>query len=367
MAHPGKRESLVDYVKQSSPVDTRLPFDPSNVAGKTILITGGASGFGEGFFREWAKHGANVIIGDINDARGHALVAKIRRETGNENHHYIHCNVVDWQSQVDFFKTAIQLSPHGGIDAVVANAGIADRNPIFEVPTGLDVENPPKPNLLCFEVDLIGVMYTAHLALFHLPRNPNSKDVSTTAEPSTRPRDRHLLLIGSIASLGPLPGQVQYNVAKHGVLGLFRSLRGTTFRNGVRINMLCPYFIDTPILPTPARLLLAGGAMGKPEDVVDAGTRFMADSRIAGRSLVIGPRISANYGQDNDWAVLPHKKDGKEVAVWEAYAHDFEECDAFVTRYTKVLNQYEAARGWVGWTTDVVGAIVYPFRSWLGR
>jgi hypothetical protein len=54
---------LVEEIRQSPPVDTSAPYDAAWVAGKTILITGGASGFGEGFFRKWADHGANVIIG----------------------------------------------------------------------------------------------------------------------------------------------------------------------------------------------------------------------------------------------------------------------------------------------------------------
>jgi NAD(P)-dependent dehydrogenase (short-subunit alcohol dehydrogenase family) len=54
------------------------------------------------------------------------MIEDLRKTTGNRNHHYIHCDVTNWQSQVDFFKTAVKLSPSGGIDAVVANAGIVD-------------------------------------------------------------------------------------------------------------------------------------------------------------------------------------------------------------------------------------------------
>ena len=60
--------------------------------------------------------------------------------------------------------------------------------------------------------------------------------------------------------------------------------------------------------------------MGKPEDVVDAGTRLMADSRINGRALAIGPRVRVG----DDWEMVPDgSKDGTEVAVWEAYADEF--------------------------------------------
>jgi hypothetical protein len=86
--------------------------------------------------------------------------------------------------------------------------------------------------------------------------------------------------------------------------------------------MLCPYFIDTPLLRTGGRLLLAGGAMGKPEDVVDAATRLMADTSIVGRALIVGPKTRV----DDEWQLLPSQSTkGKEAAVWEAYADDFME------------------------------------------
>jgi NAD(P)-dependent dehydrogenase (short-subunit alcohol dehydrogenase family) len=359
-----ERNNVVDIVRQSQPVDTSEPYDAAWLAGKTIVITGGASGFGEGFFRRWADAGANVVIGDINSARGKALVEEVRAKTGSKNHHFIYCDVTNWQSQVDFFRTAAQLSPHGGIDAVVANAGIAEDRPTFEIPQGLDAETPPPPNLKCFEVDLLGVLYTAHLAIFWLPRNPDSGKTSSATSPAQQSRDRHLLLLGSVASIGPLPGQALYCTSKHGVLGLFRSLRSTAFVHGIRVNMLCPYFIDTPIIPIGGRLLLAGGAMGKPEDVVDAGTRLAADTRIFGRALVVGPKVRI----DDEWQLVPQtSENGKEVAVWEAYADDFEELEAFSSRFIRMLNRVEIARGWMGWASDMVGVFTYPFRTWLHK
>jgi len=162
----------------------------------------------------------------------------------------------------------------------------------------------------------------------------------------------------------PLPGQVLYSTSKHGVLGLFRSLRSTSFMNGIRVNILMPYFIDTPILPSPARAILAGGAMGKPEDVVDAGTRLMADASISGRGLVIGPKVRAEIQEDGEYAVLPSVKAGargKEMAVWEAYADDWEEVEAFTQRFVGILSQVEWMRGWVGFWLDMAKAMVYPF------
>ena len=90
------RNNLVDIVRQSKPVDTSEPYDVTWVAGKTIVITGGASGFGEGFFRKWADAGANVVIGDVNIKRGERLVEEVRNKTGSKNHHFIHCDVTSW-------------------------------------------------------------------------------------------------------------------------------------------------------------------------------------------------------------------------------------------------------------------------------
>ena len=103
-------------VRQSPAIDTNALLDDSWVRGKTIVITGGASGFGEGFFRRWAANGANVVIGDINVQKGDQLVREVKNSTGNPNLQFFHCDVTNWQSQVQFFKDAIKVSPHGGID-----------------------------------------------------------------------------------------------------------------------------------------------------------------------------------------------------------------------------------------------------------
>lgn len=326
--------NVVQTVRQSPPVDTSAPFDESTIRGRTILITGGASGFGEGFARRWAACGACIVIGDVNDTRGRQVVAEIRTTTGNDEVHYLHCDVTDWQSQVDLFHEAIKLSPTKGIDAVVANAGITDKAPPFIQPQGLDAATPPKPNLSCIDVNLTGTLYTTHLALFYLPRNPGSKSADPRRAPAVGVPDRHLLLLGSVASLAPIPFLSLYGASKHAVLGLFRSLRTSSFVDGVRVNMLCPYFIDTPLINTAGRVLLAGAAVGKPEDVVNAASRLMADTSIVGRALVVGPKVKL----DAQGELLPEEsKEGKETAVWECFAHDLEEVGMLIARPAKFI------------------------------
>ena len=267
-----------------------------------------------------------MIIGDINAASGKALVEEVREYTKNQNLHFLYCDVTKWQSQVDFFRDAAKLSPHGGIDAVVANAGIVADNPTFDSPADNlgTLSEPPPPDFKVIEVNLIGAMYTAHLAFYYLPKNPGSQKTYLPSSPGqdSPKRDRHLLLIGSMAGIAPFPGQVEYCAAKHGITGLYRSLMCTAFTKGIRVNLIMPYFTDTPIVSTVARVLLAGGPMGKVASVVDAGTRLMGNNNIGGRALVVGPRVKVN----EDWTIVPESSiRGKAVTIWEVYSQDFDE------------------------------------------
>ncbi|KAK4136947.1 NAD(P)-binding protein [Trichocladium antarcticum] len=336
--------NAMDMINQSPPVDCTKPYDTSTLAGKTILITGGASGFGAAFARHWALHGAHIMIGDVNDRAGEELVAELRASAPSSTQvfHYQHCDVTSWADQVALFQAALTSSPTGGIDAVVAGAGIVENGSsgrVFDTPRSLDPDNklqpPPPPPLKVLAVNLTGVMYTTHLALHYLKQN---------APPPGR-RDRHILLISSVAGVMGLPGQTEYTASKHAVMGLFRAMRATAWAEGVRVNLLAPYFVDTPLLPTAGMLLLAGGAKGEVRDVVDAGTRLMADEGVRGRALCIGPGLKM-------------EEEREEQVVWEIYAHDYARVEVFVWRYLKLLNVAHGVRGWVGLVKDLWGVFV---------
>ncbi|KAF3768560.1 hypothetical protein M406DRAFT_286481 [Cryphonectria parasitica EP155] len=372
---PADLNRIVETIDQSAPVDISAPYSPSTLRGKVILITGGSSGLGAAFARHWASHGAHLIIGDINTDAGEALIAELRTSDNNSgSHHFIHCDVTSWASQASLFQQAVRLSPTGALDAVVASAGISDRNGAttgkgFENPAGLDLPNPPAPDLSCIQVNLVGIMYTAHLALFWLPRDASSPDAAAAAAAAaeqqgippttTKTRDRHLLLVGSSAGLYPLPGVPEYVTSKHGVTGLFRSLRILSYRQGIRVNMLCPYFVDTPILPNRAVAVLSGLGLARVDDTVDAATRLVAcdqqQGRIAGRALLVGPRMDLRKRGDDGDEVLVDKSvaEGKGQAVWEVYAHDYDTVDFFIRRYIRLLNTVATVKGWVGFIRDL--------------
>jgi NAD(P)-dependent dehydrogenase (short-subunit alcohol dehydrogenase family) len=343
-----------------------LSYDPAPIKGKTILITGGASGFGAGFSARWAAAGANVILGDINPA-GEEVAAQIRQDTQNENVHFIQLDVTSWTSQVNFFRESLRLSPHGGIDTVVANAGInnSEESRAFENPhvDYLNDPSPPAPNFKTLDVNLTSVMYTVHLALFFLPKNPGSKPCEQESVASESGRDRHILLMGSVASLHPLITQAPYTVSKHRVLGLFRSLRVTApVSAGVRVNIICPYYTDSTFMQTPVRVLLAGVPLGRSEDVIDAASYLVADTACIGRSLATGPKLKLDSSTGELEAL--HNGNDKEGAIWECYLHDSDPADIFTQRMLTVVHAAVKARGWAGWVSGMAGALTWPVRQW---
>ncbi|KAL8372279.1 hypothetical protein RB595_001864 [Gaeumannomyces hyphopodioides] len=398
MANLGEKKTdpVEVIIRAMAPVDMSAPFDRAGCAGKTILITGGASGLGAAFAREWASHGAHVFVGDVDERAGEALVASLRASTGSPHHHFQRCDVTDWASQVALFRACVRASPTGGIDVVVPNAGIGglgeeDRGAgagSFEDPRGLDVENPPKPSLKVLDVNLTGVMYTVHLGLFWLARNdikgggggghdggqPQANGDETPEELAARlkklraQRDRHLLLIGSIGGVMPLVGAPEYTASKHGVTALFRTLRTPCFWRGIRVNMLLPCFVDTPMVSNEVMFVLAGSGKAAVADVVEAGTRFVADKMVAGRAVVVGPRLKVDDGEDGRARIAQLSPAENEAAAkaglrgqwpgnqaaWECYAHDYENLEGFVYRYNKLMTTYAQMSGWLGWARDVL-------------
>ncbi|KAI5812132.1 hypothetical protein BZA77DRAFT_286886 [Pyronema omphalodes] len=294
-----------------------LPSQTGNVKGNTIVITGGASGLGEAMVEYFARNGANVIIGDVNSIRGESLAQKLRQETKNPHHHFIPCDVTSWSSQQQFFTTAIQLSPSHTLHTVIANAGVGCVGDFTEsFPLDDDI---PSPDLTTLDVNLTGVIYTTKLSLHHFRRNQKGED-------------KHLLFIGSMASFCSSPGVLAlYTASKHAVLGWWRSqyLHPGNESKGVRFNLVCPYFVETGILPTTARVLLAGIPLARMEDVVEAAARLVADRKATGRCL----------------SVMPEKAGG----IVMVDAADFHATEPFVGRMVMVLNAQGKVEALVKW------------------
>lgn len=112
--------------ENNGPVDCDADFDPSNLRGKTAVVTGGANGLGEAYVRALVGVGAFVCVGDLDEAGGNKLAAEYPDQI-----RFVKCNTTIWEDQVSLFMAAASFSPTTKIHYVVANAGIIRSDDVF--------------------------------------------------------------------------------------------------------------------------------------------------------------------------------------------------------------------------------------------
>lgn len=265
----------------TGPVDTTKPLNTSGLANKTAIVTGGASGIGEGYVRALVACDVSVVIADLNSARGALLESELA------NTKFVKCDVTSWSDQLALFKAAVSFSPNGKIHYVVANAGMIKADSVYDVSSAeKDAESDPtQPDLQILDVNLRGTMYTTKLSLHYFV-----KQNGTT--PSPEQEDTALILIGSGASYLDGPRAPQYAATKWAMRGIMHSLRRTCHFHGTRVNMISPWYVRTSILTKEQfdGVEKVGVQLARLEDAQDALLRLLSDTSINGKSLFIGAR-----------------------------------------------------------------------------
>lgn len=139
------------------------------------------------------------------------------------------------------------------------------------------VDDPPKPPTLALEVNLIGVYYTALLAVHYF-------NITRIQGDDFKPQ---LCFMSSLAGYGDLPFSSDYSAAKWGVRGIWRSLRGEKGAKGLggtQANLIAPTYIRTAMTADFSHLLdEAGVKMGEVDDVVQAVLRVVTDEEVDGK------------------------------------------------------------------------------------
>lgn len=192
----------------------------TQLAGKTALITGGASGIGRLMALELARRGALLVIWDLNPAGLEAIVSELDGATGRPSVGMV-CDVSDRRA---VYAAAQQVRDQvGHVDILVNNAGVVSGRPFLELPDEA-IERT-------FQVNTLALFWTAKAFLpAMIARNSG-----------------HVVTIASASGLVGVPGLVDYAASKHAAIGFDESLRMEMRETapGVKTTVVCPFFIDT--------------------------------------------------------------------------------------------------------------------------
>ncbi len=192
----------------------------TTLAGKTALITGGASGLGRLLGAELARRGSRVILWDIDEDRLHSTVEEIRGMPGARCSGYL-CDVSDAHAVRD---TADQVvSDVSEVDVLVNNAGIVTGAPFLELPDE-SIE-------ATFRINVFPLFWVTKAFL-----------------PGMVAQGRgHVVTIASAAGLVGVARQTDYSASKHAAVGFDESLRVELARlaPAIRTTVVCPFYIDT--------------------------------------------------------------------------------------------------------------------------
>ena len=196
-------------------------------AGATAIVTGGASGIGRALAEELAKRGGEVILADLQVDLAEKVASEIRASGGKAK--AVKTDVTDFLAMERLVKEAFERT--GRLDYIFNNAGIGIGGPVHLY--GIEDWNQ------IIDVNLGGVINGIQAAYREMIAQGFG----------------HIINTASMAGLLPGPGNVAYTTTKHAVVGLSKSLRAEAAQVGVRVSVLCPGVIRTPILE--------GGKYGK--------------------------------------------------------------------------------------------------------
>jgi NAD(P)-dependent dehydrogenase (short-subunit alcohol dehydrogenase family) len=185
--------------------------------GKVALITGAARGIGAEAARALAKHGTRLVLTDIDEAPLDELAA----ELGEQRTVTAVCDVCDLHSMEE--AVAAGTERFGGLDLVLANAGIAGYGSVMAI--------DPATFKRVLDINVVGVFHTVRAAL-----------------PSLIERRGYVLVVSSLAAFAPAPGLAAYNASKAGVEHFANTLRLEVAHHGVAVGSAHMSWIDTPLV-----------------------------------------------------------------------------------------------------------------------
>jgi NAD(P)-dependent dehydrogenase (short-subunit alcohol dehydrogenase family) len=223
-----------------------------SVNGKVVLITGAANGIGAEVARRLYDKGANLVLTDLDEVR----LKDFANRLGEDR---VLTAVADVRDLAAMQKAAdAGIERFGGIDVVMANAGIATHGSLLAV--------DPKAFKTLIDVNVVGVFHTVRAAL-----------------PSVIERRGYVLIVSSAAAYAPAAGMVPYDTSKAGVEHFANALRLELAHRGVDVGSAHMLWIDTPLVQETKNesaafqemLSKLPGPLGKTTSVEKCGEAFV--------------------------------------------------------------------------------------------
>jgi 3-hydroxybutyrate dehydrogenase len=185
---------------------------------KVAIVTGAASGLGKAIAQRYAREGAKVVIADLD--------AKQAQATAAETKGAALAVAMDVTSEDDVDRgVAATVQAFGGVDILVSNAGIQIVHPVEEF------SYAEWRKMLAIHLD--GAFLTTRACLPHMYRSG---------------RGGTIIYMGSVHSKLASPLKAPYVTAKHGLIGLAKTVAKEGAEHGVRANVICPGFVRTPLV-----------------------------------------------------------------------------------------------------------------------
>ena len=248
----------------------------------SFLVTGGASGLGEAVVRAIVGQGGKVVIADLNESTGQALVDEL-----GDNARFVRCDITSG----DEVQAAVAMAEKefGGLQGSINCAGIA------VVQKLLDRENNPA-DLDAFSrgvnINLIGSFNVARLVAASIAKRVAN---NSAIENSTQKNADHGVIINtaSIAAFDGQVGQASYASSKAGVVGLTLPLARELARHGIRVMTIAPGVFATPMMdtiPKKAREQLEAGVpypkrLGNPNEFAKLVMHIIDNSYLNGEVI----------------------------------------------------------------------------------
>lgn len=245
---------------------------------RVALVSGGGSGIGKACAVALARAGARLVVSDVGEHGGDAVLQEIRAAGGEAT--YIAADVT--QSDQVHHLVEGTVSRHGRLDVAVNCAGIFGR-------IGALHEQEPEDFERVIGVNLRGVFLCMKHEIVAMRRTGSGVIVN----------------IASVQGLVSGAGAALYSASKHGVVGLTKAAALDYARDGIRVNAVCPGTIETPLaqkhyaergLPMPNNTpRIPIGRVGRPEEIAQV-VLFLcssASSYVTGTTLAVDGAITA--------------------------------------------------------------------------